>query len=144
MGGYTIANIRRGRVVVKSNNLAKPQESQSSTDKKSSRPDVLSKMPRSCNIVFDVLRDSVDSRGQVMASTRYLAQVTRLSPQSVYRALHRLRGANLIAMASPSRGTTPCTWEVRWRVFRGAFPQFCVTPRPIRNNPENLCLLQIF
>ena len=43
--------------------------------KPSFRPDVLSKMPRSCNIVFDVLRTMIDRTGQSKASVRDLAQV---------------------------------------------------------------------
>ena len=125
-------------VVVKSNHLGERRKTQTTSGKyPSCRPDVLSKMPRSCNIVFDVLRVLINPEGQAAVSVRNLAQVTRLSPQTVSRALRRLRGANLITVASAAQGRTACTWQVRWRAFRGAFPQFCVTPAPIRYNPEN-------
>jgi hypothetical protein len=104
---------------------------------RSHRPDVLSKMPRSCNIVFDVLRSMIDPKGQSRASVRYLAQVTRLSHQTTWRALRRLRGAHLIAIASTSRGSQETVWQLRWRSPLASFPQISVTLAPIRSNTRD-------
>jgi len=73
-------------VVVKPDHPSKPTKSQSRTGTKSFRPDVLSKMPRSCNVVFDVLRSSIDCEGRSATSMRYLAQVSQLSDRTVKRA----------------------------------------------------------
>jgi len=122
---------------VKSNPLGERRKTQTGSGKfPSCRPDVLSKMPRSCNIVFDVLRAEINPQGQAAISVRHLAHVTRLSPQTVSRALRRLRGANLITVAADAQGSRSRTWQLRWRVFGGSFPQFCVTPGHIRNYPE--------
>ena len=94
------------------------------------RPDVLSKMPRSCNLVFDVLRSMIDSNGQSQASVRYLAQVTGLGTTAVWRALRRLRGAHLINIATDSRGARGTIWQLRWRSPLSSFPQFTVPPPP--------------
>ena len=90
-------------------------------------------MPRSCNIVFDVLRSMIDSKGQSTASVRYLAQVTHLGTTAVWRALRRLRGAHLIAIASPSHGTRGTVWQLRWRSPLASFPQVSVPLASIRN-----------
>ena len=103
----------------------------------SCRPDVLSKMPRSCNIVFDMLRSMIDSKGQSYASVRYLAQVTHLGTTAVWRALHRLRGAHLIAIASDSRGARGTVWQLRWKSPLASFPQVTVPLAPIRSNTRD-------
>jgi len=59
------------------------------------RPDVLRKMPLSCNVVFDVLR-ALAMGEAVEFSIRELAQMCRLSPRQTRRALARLHGAHLI------------------------------------------------
>lgn len=117
-------------VFVKGASLGDRRKTQShSALKPSCRPDVLSKMPRSCNLVFDVLRTMADGKGQSRASVRYLARVTGLSHQTVWRALRRLRGARLISLAVESNGNRAWVWQVRWESPLASFPQVCVTPR---------------
>ena len=106
--------------------------------KPSFRPDVLSKMPCSCNIVFDVLRTMIDRKGQSKASVRDLAQLTRLGTTVVWRALRRLRGAHLIDIATGSRGAQGTTWQLRWRSPLCSFPHVSVPLRLIRNKTREL------
>jgi len=128
----TNSNIASGGVFVKRHTPQTAQRhcvSQSqSRFSRSHRPDVLSKMPRSCNLVFDVLRSMVDRKGQSRASVRYLAQTTQLGTTAVWRALRRLRGAHLIAIASVSRGSQETVWQLRWRSPLSSFPQISVPP----------------
>ncbi len=136
-GSRTVPSIASGQVFVKSTLPGDRRKTQSHSGLKPSyRPNVLSKMPRSCNITFDVLRAMVDGRGRARASIRYLAQVTGLGTTAVYRALHRLRGAHLISLVGDSSGRRARTWQVRWRSPLFSFPQISVPPAPIRNKPR--------
>ncbi|MEM3658695.1 MAG: SgrR family transcriptional regulator, partial [Candidatus Hadarchaeum sp.] len=68
------------------------------------RPDVLRRMPSSCNRVFDLLMLNVHD-GKFVTSLRELASAARLSPCQVHRALRRLEGAHLIRWERrPGRG----------------------------------------
>jgi len=86
------------------------------------RPDVLGRMPRSCNVVWDVLR--VFAMGEtVRLSIRDLAEMCRLSYTQTYRALRRLQGANLIEWRKPGSGRGhPSVFEVGWTA-PSTFPQ---------------------
>jgi len=75
-----------------------------------------------------VLRSMIDRKGQSRASVRYLAQTTQLGTTAVWRALRRLRGAHLIAIASASRGAQETVWQLRWRSPLASFPQISVPP----------------
>ena len=79
-------------------------------------------MPVSCRIVFDVLSTLEPGEHPV----RELAEMCRLSPAQVWRALRRLEGAHLIRRTSPGRGRRPAAWQVLWK----SFPQLSVSPRP--------------
>lgn len=92
------------------------------------RPDVLSKMPRSVNVLFDVLRFSIDSGGRCQASVRDLASITRLSHQTVWRGLRRLRGAHLIQLIKRGAGGRSSVYQLLWRSSLASFPQDLVTP----------------
>jgi len=139
-GVLTNSTIASRGVVVKRHPLDEAKKTQSllgsNTVFRSCRPDVLSKMPLSCNLTFDLLRSMIDQRGQARASVRYLADVSHLSPKTVWRALRRLRGANLISVAAASHGTRATAWQLRWRSPLCSFPQLSVSPAPIRCNPE--------
>jgi len=79
------------------------------------RPDVLRHMPLSCNVVFDVLRTYAAGEAAEL-SPRELAQVCRLSPRQVRRALARLQGAHLIRWQRGGPGRGHCsTIEVLWK-----------------------------
>ena len=85
------------------------------------RPDVLSKMPHSCQVTFDVLR-SFAMREAVEISIRDLAERCRLSYVQTRRALRRLEGANLIWWQNPGPGRGHrSVFEVRWTP--PSFPQ---------------------
>ncbi len=90
------------------------------------RPDVLKRMPLSCNIVFDVLRSS--SMGEaVELSIRDLAEMCRLSYAQTRRALRRLVGANLIRWQNPGPGRGHRSiFEIRWAP--PSFPQIKDSP----------------
>jgi hypothetical protein len=75
----------------------------------------------------------IDRKGQRRASVRYLA-TTGLSHQTTWRALRRLRGARLIAIASGSRGSQETVWQLCWRSPLASFPQISVTLAPISSN----------
>ena len=79
------------------------------------RPDVLRRMPLSCNLVFDVLRTYAMGEA-VELTVRELAQMCRLSPRQTRRALARLHGAHLIRWQrnGPGRGHYS-TVEVLWK-----------------------------
>jgi len=78
------------------------------------RPDVLRHMPLSCSIVFDVLRTYAAGEAAEL-SVRELAQMCRLSPRQVRRALARLQGAHLIRWQRGGPGRGHCsTIEVLW------------------------------
>jgi len=67
------------------------------------RPDVLLRLPRSCNKVWDLLQ--LEGRVTIVTSLRELAKDARLSPCQVHRALRRLEGAHLIRWErEPGRG----------------------------------------
>ena len=87
----------------------------------SRRPDVLRRMPLSCNVVFDVLRTYAKGKATEL-SIRELAEMCRLSYSQTHRALRRLMGANLIRWQNqgPGRGRRSL-FEVRWTL--SAFPQ---------------------
>ena len=87
----------------------------------SRRPDVLSKMPLSCKVVFDVLRTHAMGKA-VELPVRELAEVCRLSYAQTRRALRRLVGANLIRWQNPGPGRGHrSVFEVRWTP--PSFPQ---------------------
>ena len=90
------------------------------------RPDVLSKMPRSCKVTFDVLRSFAMGEA-VELSIRELAEMCRLSYTQTRRALRRLEGAKLIVWrrCGPGRAHRSI-FQVRW-----APPSF-----PQRNDPS--------
>jgi len=94
----------------------------------SRRPDVLSKMPQSVNVLFDVLRFSIDADGRYQASIRDLASITRLSHQTVWRGLRRLRGAHLIQLIKRGTGGRNSVYQLLWRSPLASFPQKLVTP----------------
>jgi len=79
------------------------------------RPDVLRRMPLSCNVVFDVLR-SLAGGEAVEVSLRELAEVTHYSTRQVRRALKRLEAAHLIRWETfgPGRGRRSIL-QVLWR-----------------------------
>jgi hypothetical protein len=104
---------------------------------RSCRPDVLSKMPRSCNLLFDLLRSAGDPRGQAAVSVRYLSEVSHLSSRTVRRALRRLTGAHLIALLSVGRGTRASTWQLCWRSPLCTFPHARGALAPIRSKPRD-------
>ena len=81
----------------------------------SRRPDVLAKMPPSCNVTFDVLRTYAMGE-TAKISVQELAEVCRLSTRQVRRALARLHGARLIRWerGGPGRGNRS-TVVVLWR-----------------------------
>ena len=95
---------------------------------RSKRPEVLARMPASCNVVFDVLRSSIDSRGRVTLSVREIARVAHLGKTTAVRALRRLAGAHLIARTDPGGGTQATTWQILWRSPLASFPQGTVPP----------------
>jgi DNA-binding transcriptional ArsR family regulator len=67
------------------------------------RPDVLLRLPRSCNKVWDLLQ--LEGGVTIVTSLRELAKDARLSPCQVHRALRRLEGAHLIRWErEPGRG----------------------------------------
>lgn len=69
----------------------------------SGRPDVLHRLPRSCNKVWDLLQ--LEGEVTIVTSLRELAKDARLSPCQVHRALRRLEGAHLIRWErEPGRG----------------------------------------
>jgi len=79
------------------------------------RPDVLSKMPRSCNVIFDVLRTYAMGEA-VELSIRELAEMCRLSHRQVRRALARLHGAHLIRWQRNGPGRGRCSIiEALWK-----------------------------
>ena len=132
----TNSTIASRRVFVKSTFRGDRRKTQSQSGLKPSfRPDVLAKMPRSCNLVFDVLRSMIDSSGHSRASVRYLAQVTGLGTTAVWRALRRLRGARLISIATDSHGARGTVWQLRWRSPLCSFPQISVPP-PATHTPR--------
>jgi hypothetical protein len=104
---------------------------------RSCRPDVLSKMPRSCNVVFDLLRSAGDPRGQVVVSVRYLSGVSRLSSRTVRRALRRLTGAHLIALLAVGRGTRASTWQLCWSSVFCTFQHARGALSPIRSRTRD-------
>jgi len=78
------------------------------------RPDVLRKMPPSCNVVFDVLRTFAMGEA-VELPVRELAQMCRLSSRQTRRALARLHGAHLIRWQRNGPGRGHCSIiEVLW------------------------------
>jgi len=90
------------------------------------RPDVLRRMPLSCNIVFDVLR-ALTIGEAVELPIRELAAMCRLSYEQTRRALKRLRGAHLITWKLNGPGRGHCSvFQVRWAPVR--FPQINDSP----------------
>jgi DNA-binding transcriptional regulator YhcF (GntR family) len=78
------------------------------------RPDVLQRMPRSCNLVFDLL-SILGKNGSATISLRDLASEARLSPEAVRRALSRLEAAGLITWRrAPGRGHRSVI-ALRWK-----------------------------
>jgi DNA-binding MarR family transcriptional regulator len=72
-------------------------------------------MPRSCNLVFDLLSILVKN-GSVTISLRDLATEARLSPEAVRRALNRLEAAGLITWTrAPGRGHRSVI-ALRWKM----------------------------
>lgn len=141
MSGVATDSIIRSRVVsVKSRLLDArghgPRQFPSHVPR-SCRPDVLSKMPRSCNLLFDLLRSAGDPRGQTRASVRYLAEVSRLPQTVVWRALRRLTAAHLVFATQVGTAHVPTTWQVLWRSPACSFPQLFVPLAPIRNRTRD-------
>ena len=115
MPGATIAPAGAG---VKSTRAASQRDT---GDKYPRRPDVLSKMPLSCNVVFDVLRSFAMGEA-VELSVRELAEMCQLSYEQTRRALRRLQGAKLIRWRNPGPGRGHrSVFEVRWTP--PSFPQ---------------------
>ena len=78
------------------------------------RPDVLQRMPRSCNLVFDLL-SILTKNGSATISLRDLASEARLSPEAVRRALGRLEATGLITWTrAPGRGHRSVI-ALRWK-----------------------------
>ena len=127
----SIGRIAPGRPAVKWPLVTRTKDRR---DGQKRRPDVLGRMPRSCNVVWDVLR--VFSMGEAIElSIRDLAEMCRLSYTQTYRALRRLQGANLIEWRKPGSGRGhPSAFEVRWTP--PSFPQVNdPPPRHKVNNP---------
>lgn len=57
-----------------------------------------------------------------MVSVRDLAEMGRLSPAQVWRALRRLQGARLVELVRKGKGHGKSIWRVRW-----SFPQVSVS-----------------
>ena len=77
-------------------------------------------MPRSCHVVFLLLSSLGD--GDMAVSTRDLAEMGRISPAQVWRALRRLQGARLVELVRKGKGHGKSVWRVRW-----SFPQVSVS-----------------
>jgi len=65
---------------------------------------VLSIMPRSCNIVFDLLASFADEQGCSSMTMAGIGKAARISRQTVWHALNRLRGARLLDVREHNRG----------------------------------------
>ena len=78
-------------------------------------------MPRSCHVVF-LLLHSLRDGDLAMVSVRDLAEMGRLSPAQVWRALRRLQGARLVELVRKGKGHGKSIWRVRW-----SFPQVSVS-----------------
>jgi len=78
-------------------------------------------MPRSCHVVF-LLLHSLGDGDLVAVSVRDLAEMGRLSPAQVWRALRRLQGARLVELVRKGKGHGKSVWRVRW-----SFPQVSVS-----------------
>ena len=78
-------------------------------------------MPRSCHVVF-LLLHSLRDGDLVAVSVRDLAEMGRLSPAQVWRALRRLQGARLVELVRKGKGHGKSIWRVRW-----SFPQVSVS-----------------
>jgi len=92
-------------------------------------------MPRSCNLVFDIMRSEIDSGGACKASLSDIAQVTHLGKATVWRALRRLRGAHLIALRTQGRRHTKAVFQVMWRSPLSSYQQ-AIDPLAITSIPE--------
>lgn len=110
---------------------------------------MLARMPTSCAVAFDVLR--AWAAGEALdISVRELAAVCRLSYGATWRALRRLRGANLVRWQTYGRGRGQrSTLEVLWDrprrtgTGRARFPQVNDPPmRGLRNNAEDTDAMQ--
>ena len=90
-------------------------QAKDSWDRQSCRPNVLRRMPLSCNVVFDVLR-SLAGGEAVEVGLRELAEMTRYSTRQVRRALRRLEAAHLIRWETfgPGRGHRS-VFQTLWR-----------------------------
>lgn len=85
MASLNISTIAPGSIAVKSNRLGERTKSQSVIGTKSFRPDVLSKMPRFCNLLFDIMRTAIDPSGLVTVSIRELGKLARISHTQAQR-----------------------------------------------------------
>lgn len=92
-------------------------------------------MPRSCNVVWDVLWAKAGAEA-ITLSIRELAEICRLSERQTRRALRRLQGAHLIrwTTSGPGRGHRS-VFEVRWE----SFPQKKGASLQAARNPEQSC-----
>jgi len=100
------------------------------------RPDVLRRMPMSCNVVFDVLRSFAMGEA-VELPIRELATMCCLSYEQTRRALRRLEGAHLITWqrCGPGRGHRS-VFQVRWTP--PSFPQLNdSSPTRVRDKDSN-------
>jgi len=122
-GALTNSTIASGSVCVKSTFLGDRTTTKTySRLKPFFRPDVLSKMPLSCNLVYDLLRTLDPGNGVVRISQRDLAAITRYSKTQVRRSLRRLQGANILRLAEKGKGQRKSAWYLRWNSHK-SFPQ---------------------
>ena len=90
----------------------------------STRPNVLSDLPLSCRVVFDVVRSLSRGRAPLDLSIRDLAEMCRLSPTQTRRALVRLRAVKLLSWqtSGPGRGHTS-NFVLLWHTRPSQRPQ---------------------
>ena len=81
------------------------------------RPAVLAQMPRSCNVLFDLLALRAGD-GPMEAGLVELARATRLSLAQVHRALKRLEGAHLITWTRARGRGGRSRITLRWVIHR--------------------------
>ncbi len=123
MRAITNSTIAFRRVSVKSTFLGDRTKTKTySRVKPSFRPNVLSKMPRSCNLVYDVLRTLDRGNGVIRISQRDLANITCYSQRQVGRTLKRLQGAKIIRLVEKGKGQRKTAWYLRWNSQK-SFPQ---------------------
>jgi len=65
---------------------------------------VLRVMPRSCNLVFDLLASAADEQGCASLTMAEIGSITKNSRQTIWHALNRLVGARLLEIREHTRG----------------------------------------